>query len=62
MATRASPPFKPPRASSPPPNHSPGFVNVFPIFRPGVPQLYLDADCVKVRSIGAPLGNVFDTL
>jgi len=43
-------------------NNSPGLANVFSTFRAGVPQLYVDVDRVKARSMGVPLGNVFDTL
>lgn len=31
-------------------------------FRPGVPQLYVDVDRVKVKSLDVPLQNVFGTL
>lgn len=31
-------------------------------FRPGVPQLYIDVDRVKVKSLDIPLSNVFGTL
>ncbi len=43
-------------------NATPGLVNVLSTFRAGVPQLYVDVDRVKARSMGVPLGNVFDTL
>ncbi len=43
-------------------NGSPGLINVFSTLRSGVPQLYVDVDRVKARSMGVPLGNVFDTL
>jgi multidrug efflux pump len=43
-------------------NNSPGLANVFSTFRASVPQLYVDVDRVKARSMGVPLGNVFDTL
>ncbi len=32
------------------------------MFRPGVPQLYVDVDRVKVKSLDIPLGAVFGTL
>ncbi len=31
-------------------------------FRPGVPQLYVDVDRVKAKTLGVPLGDVFSTL
>jgi len=31
-------------------------------FRPGVPQLYVDVDRVKAKTLGVPLGSVFNTL
>ncbi|MGC1272687.1 MAG: multidrug efflux RND transporter permease subunit [Planctomycetaceae bacterium] len=31
-------------------------------FRPGVPQLYVDVDRVKAKTLGVPLGSVFGTL
>ena len=40
----------------------PGVVNVLSTFRANVPQLYVDVDRVKARSMGVPLTNVFDTL
>ena len=43
-------------------NQEPGLVNVLSTFRAGVPQLYVDVDRVKARSMSVPLGSVFDTL
>ncbi|MDB6175120.1 MAG: multidrug efflux transporter permease subunit [Chthoniobacteraceae bacterium] len=43
-------------------NGSPELSNVFSSFRGSVPQLYVDVDRVKARSMGVPLGNVFETL
>ncbi len=40
----------------------PGVVNVLSTFRANVPQLYVDVDRVKARSMGVPLTSVFDTL
>src|SRR5205085_4498312 len=31
-------------------------------FRPGVPQIFVDVDRVKVKTLDVPLGNVFNTL
>lgn len=31
-------------------------------FRPGVPQLYVEVDRVKAKTLGIPLGNIFGTL
>ncbi len=31
-------------------------------FRPGVPQLYIDVDRVKVKTLDLPLSSVFGTL
>jgi HAE1 family hydrophobic/amphiphilic exporter-1 len=36
--------------------------NIMTAFRPGVPQLYVDIDRVKVKSMGVPLSAVFNTL
>jgi HAE1 family hydrophobic/amphiphilic exporter-1 len=35
---------------------------VMTAFRPGVPQLYIDVDRVKVKSMGVPLTSVFNAL
>ncbi|MEX2285801.1 MAG: multidrug efflux RND transporter permease subunit [Planctomycetaceae bacterium] len=39
-----------------------GLVAVNSTFRPGVPQLFVDVDRVKVKSLDVPLDNVFLTL
>jgi HAE1 family hydrophobic/amphiphilic exporter-1 len=36
--------------------------NISSTFRPGVPQLYIDVDRVKVKTLDIPLQNVFGTL
>ncbi len=36
--------------------------NIMTAFRPGVPQLYIDIDRVKVKSMGVPLSAVFNAL
>ena len=43
-------------------NQQPGMARVFTTFRAGVPQLYLDVDRAKAKSMGVPLADVFDTL
>ena len=43
-------------------NGVPQLANVFSSFRGSVPQLYVDVDRVKARSMGVPLANVFETL
>jgi multidrug efflux pump len=40
----------------------PGFVGVFNSFRAGTPQLYVDIDRAKVKTMGVPLTDVFDAL
>jgi HAE1 family hydrophobic/amphiphilic exporter-1 len=39
-----------------------GLVAVNSMFRPGVPQMYVDIDRVKVKALDVPLDNVFLTL
>ena len=43
-------------------NRQPGLVGVFNGFRAGTPQLYVDVDRTKVRTMGVTLTDVFDTL
>ncbi|MGZ4960122.1 MAG: efflux RND transporter permease subunit [Methylomonas sp.] len=43
-------------------NQQPGLVGLFTTFRAGVPQLFLDVDRVRVKSMEVPLKDVFDTL
>jgi multidrug efflux pump len=43
-------------------NQQPGLVGVFNGFRARTPQLYLDIDRTKVRTMGVALTDVFDTL
>ncbi len=43
-------------------NAIPGLVNVFTTMRPNVPQLVVDVDRVKAKSIGVRLADIFDTL
>ncbi len=40
----------------------PALRSVFSTFRANTPQLYLDVDRVKAKSMGVPLNDVFDTL
>jgi len=43
-------------------NQQPGLVGLFTTFRSGVPQLFLDVDRTRVKSMDVPLKEVFDTL
>jgi multidrug efflux pump len=43
-------------------NQQPGLVGVFNGFRAGTPQLYVDIDRTKVRTMGVALTDVFDAL
>jgi len=43
-------------------NQQPGLVGLFSTFRSGVPQLFLDVDRTRVKSMDVPLKEVFDTL
>jgi multidrug efflux pump len=43
-------------------SRQPGLVGVFNNFRAGTPQLYVDVDRTKVRTMGVALTDVFDTL
>ena len=43
-------------------NGQPALADVNTAFRPGVPQVYVDIDRVKAKTMGVPLGDVFATL
>lgn len=43
-------------------NKEPGVVGLFSTFRANVPQLFLDVDRTRVKSMGVALKEVFDTL
>ena len=43
-------------------NRQPGLVGLFNGFRAGTPQLFVDVDRTKVRTMGVTLTDVFDTL
>jgi len=43
-------------------NAQPGLVGLFSSFRANQPQLYLDVDRTKAKSLGVALSDVFDTL
>ncbi|OAI58085.1 RND transporter, partial [Verrucomicrobiaceae bacterium SCGC AG-212-N21] len=43
-------------------NGIPGLTSVFTTMRPNVPQLVVDVDRVKAKSIGVRLADIFDTL
>jgi multidrug efflux pump subunit AcrB len=43
-------------------NRTPGLVGVFNSFRANTPQLYIDVDRTKVKTMNVPLSDVFDTL
>ncbi|WP_442499514.1 efflux RND transporter permease subunit [Methylobacter sp. sgz302048] len=43
-------------------NQQPGLVGLFSTFRSGVPQLFLDVDRARAKSMDVPLKEVFDTL
>ena len=40
----------------------PGFIGLFSSFRAATPQLYVDVDRVKCKTLKVPLSDVFDTL
>jgi multidrug efflux pump len=43
-------------------NTLPGLANVFTTMRPNVPQIVIDVDRVKAKSMGIRLADIFDTL
>jgi multidrug efflux pump len=43
-------------------NRTPGLVGLFNGFRANTPQLYVDIDRTKCKTLGVPLNTVFDTL
>jgi multidrug efflux pump subunit AcrB len=43
-------------------NKKPGLVGLFNGFRANTPQLYVDIDRTKCKTLGVPLNSVFDTL
>ena len=43
-------------------NEQPGLVGLFNSFRANTPQLYIDVDRTKCKSMGVPLNDVFNTL
>jgi len=43
-------------------NKQPGLAGLFTTFRAGVPQLFLDVDRTRAKSMDVPLKGVFDTL
>ena len=43
-------------------NQQPGLQGVFTTFRASTPQLFLDVDRVKAKTMGVPLSDIFDTL
>jgi multidrug efflux pump subunit AcrB len=43
-------------------NKQPGLVGLFNGFQANTPQLYIDIDRTKCKSLGVPLNDVFDTL
>jgi multidrug efflux pump len=43
-------------------NKQPGLQGVFTDFRASTPQLFLDVDRLKAKSMGVPLNDIFDTL
>ncbi|MCB2186144.1 MAG: multidrug efflux RND transporter permease subunit [Deltaproteobacteria bacterium] len=43
-------------------NAQPGLVGLYTTFRAGVPQLFVDVDRTKVKTLGVPLSSVFSTL
>ncbi len=43
-------------------NKQPGLQGVFSTFRASTPQLYLDVDRLKAKSMGVALSDIFDTL
>ena len=43
-------------------NHQPGLLGLFTLFRSNTPQLFLDIDRTKVKSLGVAISDVFNTL
>jgi multidrug efflux pump len=43
-------------------NHQPGLLGLFTLFRSNTPQLYVDINRTKVKSLGVGLSDVFNTL
>jgi len=43
-------------------NQQPGLTGLFTTFRSNVPQLFVDVDRTRVKAMGVPLKDVFDTL
>ncbi len=43
-------------------NETPGLIDVFSTIRPNVPQLYVDVDRDKAKTMGVPLNNIYETL
>ncbi len=43
-------------------NHQPGLLGLFTLFRSNTPQLYVDIDRTKVKSLGVAISDVFNTL
>ncbi len=43
-------------------NQQPGLVGLFSTFRANVPQLYLDIDRLRIKTMDVPLSDVFETL
>jgi multidrug efflux pump len=43
-------------------NQQPGLIGLFTLFRSNVPQLFIDIDRTKVRSMAVSIGDVFNTL
>ncbi len=43
-------------------NRQPGLVGLFTLFRSNTPQLYVDIDRTKVKSLGVSVSDVFNTL
>jgi multidrug efflux pump len=41
---------------------APALAGLFSTYRAATPQLYLDIDRVKAKTMGVPLGNIFETL
>jgi multidrug efflux pump len=43
-------------------NHQPGLMGLFTLYRSKTPQLYVDIDRTKVKSLGVAISDVFNTL
>ncbi|MGD0384277.1 MAG: efflux RND transporter permease subunit, partial [Thermoguttaceae bacterium] len=43
-------------------NHQPGLMGLFTLYRSNTPQLYVDIDRTKVKSLGVAISDVFNTL